>query len=170
MYDIDDKEAAIRAIQHFLLELHYYEKRIPHITIDGIYGESTRNAVAAYQHLIGLPESGTVDYATWEHLYRDYTRARRQRESAERIPPDTPLPVSVGASGTGVRHLQELLNAIAERYGLGIRTDTSGIFSYSSDAVANAIRRIYKLSEDGTVNGELFEKMLRDYAYPAFRI
>lgn len=169
MYEINDKEAAIRAVQRFLLELHYYTDEIPHIAIDGIFGDATASAVRAYQRLVGLPESGEVDLATWERLYRDYERAAQARRSEGRVPPDTALPIKIGASGDGVANLQRLLNALAERYGLAIRTDTEGIFSYATEAVANAIRRIYRLEEDGTVNGEFYEKMLRDYRYPVLR-
>ncbi len=169
MYDISDKEAAIRAIQRFLLELHYYTDELPHIAIDGIYGEATRDAVRAYQRLIGLPESGEVDLATWERLYHDYERARGARMSEGRIPPDTPLPASIGASGEGVASLQRLLNTLAERYGLTVRTDTTGIYSYATEAIVNAIRQIYRLEENGEVNGELYEKLLRDYKHPTPR-
>ena len=169
MYEISDKEAAIRAIQRFLLELHYYTDEIPHITMDGIYGKATRDAVLAYQRLVGLPESGVVDLATWERLYRDYKSAREARQSAGRIPPDTALPAKMGASGDGIENLQRLLNALAERYSLSPRTDTSGVYSYATEAVVNAIRRIYRMEENGTVDGELYEKMLRDHQYPYLR-
>lgn len=169
MYEISDKESAIRAIQRFLLELHYYTDEIPHITIDGIYGDATRAAVSAYQRLAGLPENGTVDYITWERLYQDYEKAKTERTSKGRIPPDTPLPAKIGASGMGIASLQHLLNALAERYALAVRTDTSGVYSYATESVVNAIRRIYRMEEEGTVDRELYEKLLRDHRYPFFR-
>ena len=169
MYEIDDTQSAIREVQRFLLELHYYTNAIPHVAIDGIYGDATRAGVRAYQRLRNLPETGVVDYTTWKKLYGDYKQAVRQRESEKAIPPDTPLPASIGASGVGIRTLQELLNALAARYAIGIRTDTLGVYSYATAALANALRRIYRLPEDGTVNGEFFEKLLRDYAHPTPR-
>ena len=78
MYDTSDKAAAIRAVQRFLLELHYFDGTIPFITIDGIYGDDTRAAVRAYQRLRGLPETGEVDYGTFRPLYaeKDYPPLR----------------------------------------------------------------------------------------------
>ena len=166
MYDTSDKEAAIRAIQGFLLELHYFESGIPFVTIDGIFGDATRSAVRAYQRLRGLPESGVVDYTTFRLLYADYARARRARTGTAVIPPDTPLPVTVGSSGDGVLALQMLMNRLAERYSLTARTDESGVYSYASLVTANALRRIYRLPEDGSVTAEFFDKMVRDYHYP----
>ncbi|MFD0738875.1 L,D-transpeptidase family protein [Lysobacter koreensis] len=39
--------------------------------IDGAGGSNTRRAAAAFQQANGLPESGTLDAATWEALNRD---------------------------------------------------------------------------------------------------
>lgn len=169
MYDTSDKEAAIRAVQRFLLELHYFEGSIPFVTIDGIFGDATRTAVRAYQRLRGLPETGEVDYNTFRLLYTDYARAYRARNGTAIIPPDTPLPVTIGVSGDGVLAVQRLMNRLAERYSLAARTDESGVYSYASGVTANALRRIYRLPEDGSVSAEFFDKMVRDYEYPAGR-
>lgn len=169
MYDTSDREAAIRAVQRFLLELHYFDSTIPFITIDGIYGDSTRAAVRAYQRLRGLPETGEVDYETFRPLYADYARALRARTGTAIVPPDTPLPIKTGAVGDGVLTVQRLMNKLAERYSLTPRTDESGVYSYASGITANALRRIYRLPEDGTVTAEFFDKMVRDYEYPEAR-
>ena len=166
MYDTSDREAAIRAVQRFLLELHYFDSTIPFITIDGIYGDDTRAAVRAYQRLRSLPETGEVNYETFRPLYADYARAYRARTGTAIIPPDTPLPVTIGASGDGVLTVQMLMNRLAKRYALAARTDESGVYSYASGITANALRRIYRLPEDGTVTAEFFDKMVRDYKYP----
>ena len=57
---------------------------IPAVTVDGIYGPATRNAVLAAQRRFRLPETGTVDAATWEEIYSQYsgieTTALRNQE------------------------------------------------------------------------------------------
>ena len=40
--------------------------------IDGIFGPQTREAVAAYQRLVGLPITGVVDRETWYSLLSTY--------------------------------------------------------------------------------------------------
>jgi len=165
MYTVSDKEAAIRAVQRFLLELHYEKKQLPHITIDGIYGPDTERAVRSFQALSSLPITGAVDDVTWRALYRDYRHALDERTAKKRLP-GTPFPLSAGSHGEGVKRVQHLMNALAERYGLGIRTDETGVYSYATAALANAVRRIYRLPEDGCVTGELYEKMERDLGYP----
>lgn len=166
MYDVNDKASAVREIQRFLVELHYNLKEIPLVRIDGIYGEATRRAVNAFQGLSGLPETGVVDYPTFTALYRTYRRYYDERTAKGFIPPDRPLPVSLGDSGEGILNLQKMMNSLAERYRIPIRTDGSGVFSYATGRLASAIARIYRMEENGSVSRQLYAKMLRDYGYP----
>ncbi|MBQ2719404.1 MAG: peptidoglycan-binding protein [Clostridia bacterium] len=166
MYEQNDKGEAVREIQRYLLELFYDTDSSFPVIINGEYDAATRAAVRNYQEKRGLPATGEVDRTTFDLLYSDYRAARALRLSPVAIPPDTPLPVTVGAAGEGVLNLQRLLNFLAERYGLPERSDTGGVYSYASSVVARGIQRIYRLPEDGAVDGTFYAKMLRDYDYP----
>ncbi len=63
----------VRQLQYMLSVLASYIPEIPNLTIDGIYGPATRNAVLATQQRYRLPETGVVDAATWEHIYNQYS-------------------------------------------------------------------------------------------------
>ncbi len=167
MYDINDKAAAVREIQRYLTELHYNREDIPLIRIDGLFGEATRRAVTAFQRGAGIPETGAVDHRTWQALYKEYRRYLDERLARGRIPPDLPLPATLGSGGEGVLNLQRMMNALGERYRLSIRTDLSGVYSYATEALASALRKIYRMQNGTGVTGELYGKMLRDYGYPA---
>ena len=166
MYEINDRRGAIREIQRYLLALHYFTDSIPFLTIDGVYDRTTKDAVVAYQSLRGLPTTGVVDEATFDLLFTDYSAASVALAKNAFIPPDTPLPVGVGKSGAAIRNLQELIAALLPRYGIRVTVDRSGIFSYATARAVNALRRVYRLPEDGTVTNELFLKMQRDYENP----
>ena len=90
MYDIRYPENAVRMTQSFLLEISYVDEDVPHVSIDGIYGERTRRAVRIFQKKKGLPETGRTDRETWNALYEAYLIAyaenerRRNRESNSR--------------------------------------------------------------------------------------
>lgn len=71
IYRIDRTEEAIAEIQRYLRALSYRYKEVPHIGIDGIYGDETRDAVRAFQLLFSLAETGVVDPLTFEQLYRE---------------------------------------------------------------------------------------------------
>ncbi len=167
MYDITERSGAIREIQRYLLELYYYAGTKSPVVINGIYDTATREAVLAYQRGRSLPPTGIVDRATWDLLFSDYSEARGARFLTDEISSDTPLPVTVGATGEGVRMLQALLNLLAERYRLRLRSDLGGVFSYASSEVARELQGIYRLPKTGTVSAAFYEKMLRDGKYPA---
>ena len=166
MYEINDKRGAIREIQRYLFALHYFTDSIPFLTIDGVYDSTTKRAVLAYQALRGLPTTGVVDARTFDLLFADYRAAATALAKNAFIPPDTPLPVGIGKSGAGIRNLQELIAALLPRYDIHVAVDRSGIFSYATARAVNALRRVYRLPEDGTVTNELFLKLQRDYENP----
>lgn len=70
--DIQDNREVIREIQRFLLDISYRIPSFPRITIDGIYGEETKNAVRYFQELYGLPVTGIVDLLTFLFLFDVY--------------------------------------------------------------------------------------------------
>ena len=50
-----------------------YIPEIPDLTVDGIFGNATRNAVIAAQRLFELPQTGIVDAQTWDEIYDQYS-------------------------------------------------------------------------------------------------
>ncbi len=63
----------VRHLQYMLAVLSEYIPEIPPVTVDGIYGPATRAAVIAAQRRFGLPESGSVDPATWDEIYNQFS-------------------------------------------------------------------------------------------------
>ena len=68
--DTGDK---IRHLQYMLSVLSAYISEIPPINVDGIFGPATRSAVVAAQRWFGLPETGSVDAATWDEIYDQFS-------------------------------------------------------------------------------------------------
>ena len=63
----------VEHLQYMLSVLAAYIPEIPPLTIDGIFGNNTRNAVLAAQRRFGLPETGVVDAATWDEIYDQFS-------------------------------------------------------------------------------------------------
>ena len=63
----------VEHLQYMLSILSAYIPQIPPLTIDGIYGDATRNAVIAAQQRFGLPQTGTVDAQTWDEIYDQFS-------------------------------------------------------------------------------------------------
>ncbi len=67
-----DTGEKVRHLQYMLSILSAYISNIPPITIDGIFGPATRDAVVAAQRWFGLPETGQVDDRTWDEIYDQF--------------------------------------------------------------------------------------------------
>ena len=68
--DTGDK---VRHLQYMLSVLSAYIQNIPSVTVDGIFGPATRDAVVAAQRWFGLPETGQVDDRTWDEIYDQFS-------------------------------------------------------------------------------------------------
>lgn len=63
---------SVRQLQYMLSVLSSYIPSMPNVSVDGIYGTVTRNAVLAAQRRFGLPETGVVTAMTWNEIYDQY--------------------------------------------------------------------------------------------------
>ena len=68
-----DTGEKIRLLQYMLSVLSAYIPEIPPLEVDGIFGPATREAVLAAQRWFGLPQTGSVDAATWDEIYDQYS-------------------------------------------------------------------------------------------------
>ena len=62
----------VRHLQYMLSVLSEFIPQVPEVTIDGIFGPATRNAVIAAQGFLGLPQTGVVDETTWDEIYDQF--------------------------------------------------------------------------------------------------
>ena len=67
-----DRGVKVEHLQYMLSVLAAYIPEIPPLTIDGIYGPATRNAVLAAQRRFRLPQTGRVDLDTWDEIYDQF--------------------------------------------------------------------------------------------------
>ena len=63
----------VRHLQYMLSVLSKYISQIPPLTIDGVFGTATRNAVIGAQGYFGLPQTGVVNAQTWNEIYDQYS-------------------------------------------------------------------------------------------------
>ena len=67
-----DRGIKVEHLQYMLSVLADYIPEIPDIRVDGIFGPATRNAVIAAQRRFSLPQTGVVNYDTWNEIYDQY--------------------------------------------------------------------------------------------------
>lgn len=62
----------VTALQNYLNRISDVYTAIPKITVDGIYGANTANAVRAYQGIFGLEQTGVTASYTWQSIADTY--------------------------------------------------------------------------------------------------
>ncbi len=70
----------VRQMQEQLNRVAQDYPLIPTITVDGVYGSGTANAVRVFQSIFNLPQSGVVDFATWYKISQIYVGVSRIAE------------------------------------------------------------------------------------------
>ena len=68
-----DRGVKVEHLQYMLSVLSAYIPEIPPVTVDGIFGPATRDAVIAAQRRFGLPQTGIVDFDTWDEIYDQFS-------------------------------------------------------------------------------------------------
>ena len=70
----------VRQLQEQLARISQSYPAIPSPSADGIYGSDTQEAVRAFQKVFQLPQTGTVDFATWYRISDIYVGVSRIAE------------------------------------------------------------------------------------------
>ncbi len=70
----------VRQMQEQLNRIAQNYPAIPRITVDGIYGSQTADAVRTFQEIFNLPATGTVDFSTWYEISEIYVAVSRIAE------------------------------------------------------------------------------------------
>lgn len=81
----------VRQLQYMLRVAAQYIPSVPSVTVDGIFGERTRQSVLAFQLLAGLATDGVVGSATWNALYNQVSGALSASQSPSFQYPGSPL-------------------------------------------------------------------------------
>jgi peptidoglycan hydrolase-like protein with peptidoglycan-binding domain len=67
----------VRTIQTQLNRIAQVYTVIPKVSVDGVYGQGTANAVRAFQRIFNLPVTGVVDLPTWYKISQIYVGVTR---------------------------------------------------------------------------------------------
>ena len=95
--------SAVEQVQFWLNTLAQYDSAIPSVTVDGVYGTGTANAVRAFQRRYGLTVDGVMGQNTWNELYDEFRSIQSDNGAPNAYPG---IPLRQGASGQNVRLIQ----------------------------------------------------------------
>ena len=83
-----DTGQKVRHLQYMLSVLSEFIPQVQPITVDGIFGPATRDAVIGAQRYLGLPATGIVDDLTWDRIYDQFSGIETRTLRSETAFPD----------------------------------------------------------------------------------
>jgi peptidoglycan hydrolase-like protein with peptidoglycan-binding domain len=136
-------------------------------SVNGIYSETTANAVSRFQQAAGLSANGIVDRTTWQKLFPNepvttatnlpYSEPKPNTTVVRTQPIPRKLPIlSLGMRGPDVVKIQTRLQKLGFFKG---RVD--GYFGKTTQAAVKAAQTRYRLEADGVVGQTTWESLWR---------
>jgi peptidoglycan hydrolase-like protein with peptidoglycan-binding domain len=161
-----DTGIAVRNVQYYLNYLSQFYSTIPPTSIDGIFGEQTRNAITSAQKTFGLPESGVLDITTFEAIYDAYlgiidSLVFEFREGE--ILPYAGVVLTLGAEAPEVAVLQHYLNFLSETYPEIPAVNVTGYYGSQTRAAVLAFEQLFGLPENGVVEATVWNAIATEY-------
>lgn len=145
---IGDSSSGVLTIQYYLSYISAFIPSVLDTSVDGTFGEQTRNSVISFQKAYGLPETGIVDRAVWDEIENVYYSLLQV--SPYQFSPGDPLPfpgrvLRNGIEGDDVRALQEYLNFISNTYTEIPKVTVDGVYGPGTAAAVAAFINLFGL-------------------------
>ena len=157
--------SGVQLLQYFLAVAGEYYDALPRwqaSQIDGVFGPQTREAVSAYQRLVGQPVTGIVDRATWDALLSTYQSILAVRPSQGWLGEIAGLPdifLVEGMRGDAVRRAQQVLVIIARGYPEVPVVAEDGIFGPATRDAVSVVQSLLGLPATGAIGPLTWEGM-----------
>lgn len=145
---LGDSSSGVLTLQYYLSYISAFIPSVQEPSVDGAFGDGTRNSVISFQKTYGLPQSGVVDRAVWDEIENVYYSLLKA--SPYVFSPGDPLPfpgrvLRVGVEGDDVRALQEYLNFISKSYPQIPKIEVDGVYGPSTSAAVSAFIKEFDL-------------------------
>ena len=159
MYRINDKKAAIREIQRYLSIISQDDPMLPHVTVDGFFGDETMIAVTEFQRKRDLAVTGKVDRRTFDMLFAEYTAAENAGRAGYKSISGGGT-YAVGSSGPDVGIINLLITELSEYYD-SIVAVSGDFFTRETEEALKQMQGILGYEASGTADEELISELWR---------
>ena len=152
----------IKDVQKWLRTIGREYPDFPEVFIDGIYGSETAEAVAFFQRKKGLQVTGNIDRETFDSLYSEYLRIIRASRILGFIPKFeeyTEGEMRPGDVLDDIFVLQLLLRAVSLDDN-DLFVEINGVFNEETEKAVRKLQNKIGMTENGRVNGELWNMLV----------
>jgi len=161
----EDHSKNVTELQNYLRTIAYNGGNIPIIIADGIYGDSTKQAVSAFQRENALPVTGQVNKSTWDKIYLDYSDIRDNYITQECITafPSIDTIISENDSGGVILILQAMINTLAASYINIPQVGINGIYDTTTAEAIKELQRVFGIEDNGLVDLRTWNMLVRTF-------
>lgn len=149
-----DRGTPVRTLQYYLAFLGFFNSDLPQISVDGIFGQETYDAVLTFQNKNNLKVDGIVGRSTWNALQNAYDGVLRTLPPRYKTYSNLIYPgyfITTGASGSIVRQLQTYLRVIGQNNPSVPVISVDGQYGSRTRAAVEAVQRLNGLEPTGQV-------------------
>ncbi|MBO5852479.1 MAG: peptidoglycan-binding protein [Clostridia bacterium] len=159
---------SVALIQYYLNVIAYFNGNFTLFPINGVYDQTTADAVSRFQELYGLNVNGEVGRETWNRLKEAYL------ETVASIPPSIygnraklypGYVLSEGIRSSDVSDLQGYLSFIADYYNAVPKIPVTGYFGSQTKAAVEEFQRLFGLPVTGTVGAVTWYEIANQYNF-----
>ncbi len=165
-FDLKENENSILEIQKILRRIDFFENDISPIRLNGVYNEETRQGVKRFQGKYGLPETGIVDFSTWQLLQavgKALSEATALARAVYILPRDEEYIISPGLQDDVVYVVQHLINVISQEYDSINPVKFTGIYDSETENAIREFQRINLLESNGILDAVTFNRLADEY-------
>lgn len=155
----------VRMLQYYLAVIGAYYAAVEPVDITGYFGEYTERSVKSFQRVFGLPQTGEVDRATRNDLYRAYkgiADSVKPDYTAVALYPGTVL--REGDSSSSVRIIQEYLTFIHQTYSNIPAVNNTGYFGPITKQAVMEFQRQFGIDVSGIVGAVTWDAIAGVYS------
>lgn len=160
-----DRGNEVALIQTALNEISTNYPAIPKVSVDGIYGENTENAIRTFQEIFDLTPDGIVGLATWYKMVYLYVGIRRLAELNSRGQQllgesfEYTGVVQLGDRGLKVTVAQYLLSVLSEFYNTIPFVTVDGVFGRNTEIAVEEFQRTFNLPVTGVITAGVWNEL-----------
>lgn len=158
----------VRLIQYYLNVIAYFNGNFNIIPLNGVYDQTTADAVTAFQQFYGLTADGEVGRETWDKLqevYRSTVNSLPASFYGNRAKLYPGYFLSEGMRGQDVTDLQTYLSFIADYYNDIPKIPVTGYFGNQTRTAVQEFQRLFGLEPIGSVGAVTWNEIAKQYDF-----
>lgn len=152
-------------LQHMLRKISLSTGELPLVNTDGIYDDTTREAVSAFQNQASLPVTSEVDRATWDKIFEKYKKCMYMTSGGDPIYPFPSVDYVANSEEQTdfVMIMQVILSALSLVYDDFEDVKITGVYDNTTKNAVKRFQAYHKLEPNGILDKNTWNTAARSF-------